>query len=71
MNEGIIRPVLVGQKALVVGVANHQSIAYGCAKAFRMMGAEVRPYVAPATAVDFGPDLDDVHFMFYPSRRLP
>ncbi|MBV8870778.1 MAG: enoyl-[acyl-carrier-protein] reductase FabI, partial [Acetobacteraceae bacterium] len=36
-----IRPVLTGQKALVVGVANDQSIAYGCAKAFRTAGAEV------------------------------
>ena len=36
-----IRPVLTGQKALVVGVANDQSIAYGCAKAFRTAGADV------------------------------
>jgi enoyl-[acyl-carrier protein] reductase I len=41
MSEGNIRPVLAGQKALVVGVANDQSIAYGCAKAFRTLGAEV------------------------------
>ena len=34
MNEPI-RPILAGHKALVVGVANDQSIAYGCAKAFR------------------------------------
>jgi enoyl-[acyl-carrier protein] reductase I len=56
VNDGIIRPVLAGQKALVVGVANDQSIAYGCAKAFRTVGAEVaitwlneraRPYVEP------------------------
>ncbi|NMN59986.1 enoyl-[acyl-carrier protein] reductase I [Xanthobacter sp. SG618] len=32
---------LKGQKALVVGVANDQSIAWGCAKAFREQGAEV------------------------------
>ena len=31
MVENTIRPVLEGQKALVVGVANDQSIAYGCA----------------------------------------
>jgi enoyl-[acyl-carrier protein] reductase I len=37
----IIRPVLSGQKALVVGVANDQSIAYGCAKAFRTAGADI------------------------------
>lgn len=36
-----IRPILTGQKALVVGVANEHSIAYGCAKAFRSAGAEV------------------------------
>ena len=51
-----IRPVLTGRKALVVGVANDQSIAYGCAKAFRTAGAELaitwlnekaRPHVEP------------------------
>lgn len=30
-----------GQKALVVGIANTQSIAYGCAKAFREQGADL------------------------------
>jgi enoyl-[acyl-carrier protein] reductase I len=33
--------VLEGRKALVVGVANDSSIAWGCAKAFREVGAEV------------------------------
>jgi enoyl-[acyl-carrier protein] reductase I len=51
-----IRPVLTGNKALVVGVANDQSIAYGCAKAFRTAGADLavtwlndkaRPHVEP------------------------
>ncbi|HEY6982400.1 MAG TPA: enoyl-ACP reductase FabI [Reyranella sp.] len=51
-----IRPVLTGANALVVGVANDQSIAYGCAKAFRAAGAELamtwlndkaRPHVEP------------------------
>jgi enoyl-[acyl-carrier protein] reductase I len=51
-----IRPVLAGTKALVVGIANDQSIAYGCAKAFRTAGAELaitwlndkaRPHVEP------------------------
>lgn len=51
-----IRPVLSGHKALVIGVANDQSIAYGCAKAFRTVGADVgitwlndraRPHVEP------------------------
>jgi hypothetical protein len=39
MTDGTIRQVLAGQKALVVGIANDQSIAYGCAKAFRTLGA--------------------------------
>jgi enoyl-[acyl-carrier protein] reductase I len=51
-----INPVLAGRKALVVGVANDQSIAYGCAKAFRVAGADLaitwlnekaRPHVEP------------------------
>ncbi len=41
MSEGTLRPVLAGQKALVVGVANDHSIAYGCAKAFRTAGADI------------------------------
>lgn len=49
-------PVLSGRKALIVGIANEHSIAYGCARAFREMGAEVavtylndkaRPFVEP------------------------
>ena len=55
MNDAI-RPVLTGRKALVVGIANDQSIAWGCAKAFRTAGAELavtwlndkaRPHVEP------------------------
>ena len=55
MNEAI-RPVLAGRKALVVGIANDQSIAWGCAKAFRIAGAELavtwlndkaKPHVEP------------------------
>jgi enoyl-[acyl-carrier protein] reductase I len=47
---------LAGLKALVIGVANEHSIAYGCARAFRRQGAELaltyqsdkaRPYVEP------------------------
>ena len=54
--ESKINPVLAGQKALVVGIANDQSIAYGCAKAFRAAGADLaitwlnekaRPHVEP------------------------
>jgi len=50
-------PVLAGQRALVVGIANEHSIAYGCAKAFRSLGADLaitylndkaRPHVEPA-----------------------
>src|SRR5262245_56918091 len=33
--------VLAGKKALVVGIANEHSIAYGCAKAFRSLGADL------------------------------
>jgi enoyl-[acyl-carrier protein] reductase I len=49
-------PVLSGRKALVVGVANADSIATGCARAFRELGADLaithlnekaRPHVAP------------------------
>ena len=41
MSDGNIPPVLAGQKALVIGVANDESIAYGCAKAFRAAGADL------------------------------
>ena len=41
MSDPPFRPVLAGQKALVIGVANDKSIAYGCAKAFRTTGAEL------------------------------
>jgi enoyl-[acyl-carrier protein] reductase I len=56
MAETVPRPVLGGKKALVVGVANEHSIAYGCAKAFRELGADLaltylneraRPHVEP------------------------
>lgn len=49
-------PPLSGNRVLVVGVANEDSIAWGCARAFHELGAEValtylndkaRPYVAP------------------------
>ncbi|MGH1454150.1 MAG: enoyl-ACP reductase FabI [Paracoccaceae bacterium] len=53
---------LSGQKVLVVGIANEQSIAYGCAKALRAQGADLaitylnakaEPYVRPlAKALD-------------------
>ena len=37
----IPRPMLNGAKALVAGIANEHSIAYGCAKAFRELGANL------------------------------
>jgi enoyl-[acyl-carrier protein] reductase I len=54
--SAIPSPPLLGQKALVIGIANEHSIAYGCARAFRKLGAELaltylndkaRPYVEP------------------------
>src|SRR5271169_7080439 len=48
--------LLEGKKGLIVGIANDQSIAWGCAKAFRAFGAELavtylndkaKPYVEP------------------------
>ena len=50
------RPVLKDKKALVVGIANEHSIAYGCASAFHELGAQLaitylnekaRSYVEP------------------------
>jgi enoyl-[acyl-carrier protein] reductase I len=50
------RPILSGHKSLIVGIANDQSIAYGCAQAFRTAGADLavtwlndkaRPHVEP------------------------
>lgn len=47
---------LEGKKGLVIGVANDKSIAYGCARAFRLYGADLaltylnekaKPYVEP------------------------
>jgi enoyl-[acyl-carrier protein] reductase I len=35
------RPILKGAKALVTGIANQHSIAYGCASAFRALGADL------------------------------
>ena len=50
---------LTGKRGLVVGIANANSIAYGCAKAFRALGAELavtflndkaQPHVGPLAA---------------------
>ena len=52
----LLSKVLAGRKGLVVGIANENSIAYGCARVFRDLGAELavtwlndkaRPYVEP------------------------
>ena len=54
-----VRPILTGHKSLIVGIANDQSIAYGCAEAFRAAGADLaitwlnekaQPYVEPLGA---------------------
>jgi enoyl-[acyl-carrier protein] reductase I len=34
-------PLLEGKRGLIVGIANDQSIAWGCARAFRALGAEL------------------------------
>ena len=56
MSDRDFRPILEGKKALVIGVANNESIAYGCAKVFHAAGAELaitwlnekaRPHVEP------------------------
>jgi len=56
MTLEIPRPVLKDRKALVVGIANEHSIAYGCAKAFSELGAKLaitylgdkaKPHVEP------------------------
>lgn len=41
MQHEIPRMILKDKKALVVGIANEHSIAYGCATAFREVGAEL------------------------------
>jgi enoyl-[acyl-carrier protein] reductase I len=52
----ITQPPLKGKKALIFGIANEHSIAYGCAAAFRQLEADLaitylneksRPYVEP------------------------
>ncbi len=49
-------PPLAGHKALILGIANEHSIAFGCARAFRKLGADLaitylndkaKPYVEP------------------------
>ena len=56
MSPEIPRPVLKGKRALIAGIANEYSIAYGCASAFHELGADLaitylneksKPYVEP------------------------
>jgi len=44
---------LKGRKGLVVGIANGQSIAWGCAKAFRALGADLAVTVLHEKAREF------------------
>lgn len=56
MKIDVPHPALKGKKALVIGIANEHSIAYGCARAFREVGADLavtflnekaKPHVEP------------------------
>jgi len=67
MTTEVPRPALKHKKALVIGIANEHSIAYGCAKAFREVGAELavtylndkaKPHVEPVAK-----ELEAVMFM--------
>lgn len=53
MEELIKRPILAGKKALVCGIANEFSIAYGCARAFHELGADL--------AISYGNDKSRVY----------
>jgi enoyl-[acyl-carrier protein] reductase I len=65
--EKITSLALEGKKALILGIANDQSIAFGCARAMRKMGAEIamtylndktKQYTQPlAEALDVPPEL--------------
>lgn len=60
-------PILAGKRALIVGVANEHSLAWGCAQAMHLTGADIamtylndkaRPFVEPlAHAVNAAPFL--------------
>jgi len=59
-------PILKGKKGIVVGIANQNSIAYGCAKEIHKAGAELilgygteksEPYIQPLLADLGNPDL--------------
>ncbi|WP_201835492.1 enoyl-ACP reductase FabI [Microvirga zambiensis] len=55
-NAALQSKILQGKRALIIGIANEHSIAYGCARVFRQLGAELavtylneksRAYVEP------------------------
>jgi enoyl-[acyl-carrier protein] reductase I len=39
--EQLTSTALAGKKALILGIANDQSIAYGCARAMRKVGVDI------------------------------
>ena len=43
-------PLLKGKKALVTGIANDQSIAWGCAKAFKGSRSRSEPCRRPSSS---------------------
>ncbi|MBB4042073.1 enoyl-[acyl-carrier protein] reductase I [Microvirga flocculans] len=56
LKAAIQSKILRGKRALILGIANEHSIAYGCARVFRQLGADLvvtylnekaRPYVEP------------------------
>ena len=65
--EQVNSTALTGKKAFILGIANDQSIAYGCARAMRKMGAEIamtyrndktKSYTQPlADALEVPPEL--------------
>src|SRR5918997_1006344 len=60
-SEGAVMSLisLEGKRGLVVGIANDSSIAYGCAKAFRALGAELAVTYLNAKAERFVKPLAD------------
>jgi enoyl-[acyl-carrier protein] reductase I len=58
----IPQPVLKGKKALVVGIANEHSIAWGCARAFHELGADLAiTYLNDKAKIHVEPLAESVH----------
>ena len=53
MSSLLDKMTLAGKKGLVTGIANEHSIAYGCAKAFHELGAELMLSYAPAKSESY------------------